>query len=361
MTFSARSNRSALTGRTAQAGFSLLEVTVTLAVVGALTKVALPHFMSTSRKAANESEVSPFFSEFHVRQSQFYSENGAFRGTGSSEANEYPTAPSVRGTELTALPASWKQLRIRTPESKARCSYVAVAGVGGSAGSVASTQFAFTPPASAWYYLLARCPGGANDTYYFASNKDSAIRQAIGPASSTVTGTPEPEPTAPSTSTTGSSNGGGNGNGNQNECTGNCGVGQGNGGGNGTANEGNGQGPATTKPPTTTTTTTTPPATTTTTPPATTTTTTAADGNLNGTGTTTTTTGNGTGNGNSNSTSECTGQQGGNCGVGQGQGGGNGTANEGNGNGPATTKPATYEPTVEEKIEECRNHGRHCG
>ncbi|MEJ7603584.1 MAG: type II secretion system protein [Kofleriaceae bacterium] len=78
--------------RTSQGGFSILEITITLAVVGALTKVALPHFLSTSRKAQNESEVSPMFAELHVRQSQFLSENGSFKALGATEAVSYPTA-----------------------------------------------------------------------------------------------------------------------------------------------------------------------------------------------------------------------------------------------------------------------------
>ena len=184
--------------RASQAGFTLLEVTVTLAVIGALTKVALPHFVSTSRKAQNETEVSPMFAELHVRQAQFVAENGAYKSLGATEAVSYPTAPSPRGTPLTRLPATWQQMRIRTPESVARCAYTVMAGIGGDAGPVASTTFGFVAPPFAWYYLLARCPGAATDTYYFASSVDTAMRSSAGLARDGRTGTPVATP-APST------------------------------------------------------------------------------------------------------------------------------------------------------------------
>ncbi|MEJ7603583.1 MAG: hypothetical protein WKG01_37195 [Kofleriaceae bacterium] len=69
-------------------------------------------------------------------------------------------------------------MRIRTPESVARCAYTVMAGLGGDAGPVASSTYTFTAPPFAWYYLLARCPGAATDTYYFASSIDTTMRSS---------------------------------------------------------------------------------------------------------------------------------------------------------------------------------------
>jgi prepilin-type N-terminal cleavage/methylation domain-containing protein len=167
--------------RNQQSGFTLLEVMVVVTLIGILAAVALPSFASQSRKAKGDSEVGAFFAELKVREEQYALENGRYLSTGASESTTFPATPSAAGQTLGTLPATWQSLRVRTPESMARCGYVVVAGLKtDTAGTVASTTFGFTPPAKNWFYVLAHCDLDGNntvDSYYFISNDSSKIQK----------------------------------------------------------------------------------------------------------------------------------------------------------------------------------------
>src|SRR4051812_18346560 len=143
--------------RASQAGFTLIEMMVTVAIVGALAAVALPTFTSESRKAKGDAEVPAFFAELAIREEQYAIENGVYLSTGT-ESTTFPTTPSAKAQPLGTLPSTWQTLKIRLPESSARCGYVVVAGIaGGTAGTIASTTFGYSAPARNWFYALAHC------------------------------------------------------------------------------------------------------------------------------------------------------------------------------------------------------------
>jgi prepilin-type N-terminal cleavage/methylation domain-containing protein len=167
--------------RSEQSGFTLIEVVVTVAIVSVLAAIALPSFTSQSRKAKGDAEVGAFFAELRTREEQYAVENGKFLSTGTSESNMFPTTPAAAGQTLGTLPTTWQSLKIRTPEDKARCSYVVVGGTKtDAAGSIATTSFAYTPPAKNWFYVLARCDldnDSTVDSYYFVSNDAATIQK----------------------------------------------------------------------------------------------------------------------------------------------------------------------------------------
>ena len=79
-----------------------------------------------------------------------------YLSTGTSETATFPATPSATAQTLGTLPATWQTLKVRPPESTARCGYVVIAGVnGGAAGTLATTSFGYTPPAKNWFYILA--------------------------------------------------------------------------------------------------------------------------------------------------------------------------------------------------------------
>lgn len=166
--------------RSHQAGFTLLELMVVVTLIGILAAVALPSFAGQSRKAKGDSEVGAFFAELAVREEQYAIENGRYLSTGS-EATTFPATPSAAGQPLGSLPTTWQTLKIRPPESTARCGYVVVAGTKAETpGSIASTAFGYTAPAKNWFYVLAHCNLDGNatvDSYYFASSDDARIQK----------------------------------------------------------------------------------------------------------------------------------------------------------------------------------------
>ncbi|HET9624897.1 MAG TPA: type II secretion system protein [Kofleriaceae bacterium] len=168
--------------RDRQAGFTLMEVMITVAIVAVLAAVALPSFTGESRKAKGDAEVAAFFAELRVREEQYQVENGKFLSTGASEANPFPAVASPSAQTLGALPATWQTLKVRTPEASARCAYVVIAGTKtDAAGSIATTTFSYTPPTKNWFYALARCDLDNNpavDSYYFISNDSSTIQKS---------------------------------------------------------------------------------------------------------------------------------------------------------------------------------------
>ena len=164
-----------------QSGFTLLELMVVVTLVGVLAAIALPSFTGESRKSRGDSEVGAFFGELAVREEQYAVENGKYLSTGASETASFPVTPTPGATALGTLPATWQTLKVRTPESSARCTYVVIAGLPtDTAGSMASTTFAYTPPAKNWFYILAHCnlDGDSSvDSYYFISNDNAKIQK----------------------------------------------------------------------------------------------------------------------------------------------------------------------------------------
>jgi prepilin-type N-terminal cleavage/methylation domain-containing protein len=165
--------------RNAQAGFTLIEMMVTVVLVGVLAAIALPSFAGETRKAKGDSEVNAFFAELAVREEQYALENGRYLSTGASETATLPATVSPTLQNLGTLPTAWQTLKIRAPESSVRCGYVVIAGTKtDTAGSIAATTFGYTAPTKNWFYVLAHCDLDGNtavDSYYFASSDDAKI------------------------------------------------------------------------------------------------------------------------------------------------------------------------------------------
>jgi len=168
--------------RNQQAGFTLLELMVVVTLISVLAAVALPSFTSESRKSKGDSEVAAFFGELAVREEQYGVENGRYLSTGASETTTFPVTPTAAAQTLGTAPTTWQTLKVRTPESSARCGYVVIAGTKTDvAGAIATAApFLFTVPAKNWFYILAHCDLDGNtavDSYYFMSNDDAQIKK----------------------------------------------------------------------------------------------------------------------------------------------------------------------------------------
>ena len=181
--------------RDRQAGFTLIELMVTVAVISILAAIAVPSFFGETRKATASAEVQPMFNDLRVRIEQYLQEFGTYPPT-IGETTLYPATPSATPQSLNPLPATWQAVRVRiSGRDQVRCSYTwatGAANTSGNIGPIASGDatvtpplgFGFLAPATEWFYLLAKCDmDGLNDgtdssySWYFTSSVDPSIQR----------------------------------------------------------------------------------------------------------------------------------------------------------------------------------------
>lgn len=178
---------SRLVMRSRQAGFTLIEMMIVVAIMGILAGIAVYAYRKVTSTAEVDSEVNAIFAEFRVRQEEYHAENGTYLSAGSDADLFPPGAPrrpqdaaidaapllaAVDGTGGTHAD-NWVRLRMNPRKMHLRCGYAAVAGdagtvVGGMGGGALQMNLP-SPPESNWYYLVARCDAdgdNALDSFY---------------------------------------------------------------------------------------------------------------------------------------------------------------------------------------------------
>jgi prepilin-type N-terminal cleavage/methylation domain-containing protein len=185
--------RYSLAMRDRESGFTLLELMVTLLVIGILAAVALPSFFGELRKARSSSEVQPLFNDLRVRLEQFMQENGQYPTT-IGEATMHPgSAPGTAAVAINPLPATWQAIKVRgSGTDTVYCRYTWATGAANDATNIGARAaaavapanaapqggFGFVAPATEWYYLLAQCNmnGTGRPSWYFTSSSDARIQ-----------------------------------------------------------------------------------------------------------------------------------------------------------------------------------------
>ena len=176
--------------RRREAGFTLVELLVAIAVISILAAIAIPSFFGETRKTRAMAEVAPMFNDLRIRMEQYLQERGWYPDT-LDETGLYPTdSPDATLRALQPLPATWRALNIRiSGPDEVRCGYTWVSSrsnngtTGPSTGNAGPkalvAPFNFPPPDNDWYYLLAKCRMDPNHTgysWYFTSSLDSRIQ-----------------------------------------------------------------------------------------------------------------------------------------------------------------------------------------
>jgi prepilin-type N-terminal cleavage/methylation domain-containing protein len=175
--------------RDRESGFTLIEVMAAVVVVSILAAIAIPSFFGETRKARAAAEVAPMFNDLRIRLEQYLQENGVYPDT-LGENGLYPTAnPTSALLPLQPLPATWQAIKVKpTGPDGVRCGYTWVTSRSGN-GAVGPTAankgpeaavFAFVPPTTDWYYLLAKCKlddTHATYSWYFSSSLDASLQK----------------------------------------------------------------------------------------------------------------------------------------------------------------------------------------
>lgn len=163
-----------------QAGFTLIEILIAVAIIGVLAGLAVMTFSKQTRKARG-AEVQAIFAELRNREEQYHLENGVYFSTGANEDAIHPDPPGPQSQLFAPLPAAWEPLRVKAPMSRVYCGYVVLAGPGGDGTNLGAKAIEFglaAAPATDWYYLLAHCDldgDAARDSYYFSWNGDTKV------------------------------------------------------------------------------------------------------------------------------------------------------------------------------------------
>jgi prepilin-type N-terminal cleavage/methylation domain-containing protein len=171
--------------RDRESGFTLIELMVTIAVISILAVIALPSFLSESRKTKAFSEVQPMFNDLRVRLEQYMQENGQYPPTIGESTLHPATAPSTTRQPINPLPVEWQALKVRiSGQDAVYCGYTWVTGLANlttNIGPVASAApFSFVAPSTDWYYLLAKCDmdgDGSVFSFYFTSSSNPTIQR----------------------------------------------------------------------------------------------------------------------------------------------------------------------------------------
>jgi prepilin-type N-terminal cleavage/methylation domain-containing protein len=169
--------------RAREAGFTLIETMVTVAVIAILAVVALPSFFSESRKTKAFAEVQPMFNDLRVRLEQFLQESGRYPAS-IGEATLHPAGtPTASPRPINPLSPAWQAAKIRISGiDEVYCGYTWVTGLAGDASNVGpeAALFKFPIPSTDWYYLLAKCDmDGDSSTFsfYFADSANPDIQR----------------------------------------------------------------------------------------------------------------------------------------------------------------------------------------
>jgi prepilin-type N-terminal cleavage/methylation domain-containing protein len=161
------------------AGFTLLEIMIVVAMVGILAAVVVPSWIRESRKTKGDSEVNAMFAEIAVKEEQYKIDNGAYLAAATCPASPSSANVDFNATCVTAG-AAWTSLRVNAPESKIHCTYSVTAG---AVGTTLAPPAGFTvagQPVGAWYYVVGTCDldgNAATNSTYFQSSTDTAIQK----------------------------------------------------------------------------------------------------------------------------------------------------------------------------------------
>ena len=105
-----------------QAGFTLIEILIAVALVGILAGLAVMKFSKQARKARG-AEVQAIFAELRNREEQYHLENGVYFSTGANENAVYPANPGAQSKAFTPPVSTSSKRKTSTLSTENRASH----------------------------------------------------------------------------------------------------------------------------------------------------------------------------------------------------------------------------------------------
>lgn len=130
--------------RSSRAGFTLVELMITVAIVSILAAISLPQFSSYVGKSRT-SEATGFLLEIKNRQESYRADFGAYCDVSGNQATLFPSTTPTANPQVwttgSALANSWTILGASPPGRSSLFVYSTVAGTPGAANGPPSRGF----------------------------------------------------------------------------------------------------------------------------------------------------------------------------------------------------------------------------
>lgn len=118
-------------GKRTRHGYSLVEMMITVAILGILAAVALP-MMGNYIARSRATEAVSFLSEIKSRQEAYRADFGTYCDVSGAPSNRFPTTAPGRRVQIWGTDANWNTLGAVPPGRKVLFTYATVAGPPGT-------------------------------------------------------------------------------------------------------------------------------------------------------------------------------------------------------------------------------------
>lgn len=116
-----------VSGKRTRHGFTLIEIMITVAILGILSAIALP-MMSSYIGRSRVTEATGFLAEIKSRQEAYRADFGCYCNVSGTYGNRWPSGAPGPTARVWAANAAWNTLGAVPPGRKALFSYSTVAG-----------------------------------------------------------------------------------------------------------------------------------------------------------------------------------------------------------------------------------------
>ncbi len=167
---------SALPLRSRRAGYTLVELMVTVAIIGILAAIAIPAYSSYLYRAKT-TEAIGFLADIKSRQEAYRSEYFQYCAVSADNDSSYwPTATPGRKAvawNQGTIPVGWAQLGVRPPNPQVYFGYQAIAGAPGS------TPAAGLGYDGSDYWFVSRARGDLDGDGVYLTIESYSARQSL--------------------------------------------------------------------------------------------------------------------------------------------------------------------------------------